>query len=75
MESTFVSGFSYCKDGTRCFSRHEDTAAHKAAVDVTLNIPRMMLETCCPLKPALPLQSSSKHTVFVKARDCFTWRW
>ena len=39
MEFTFVSGFCNWKDGTRCFSRHEDTAAHKVAVDVSINIP------------------------------------
>lgn len=44
MKSTFVSGFCNWKDGTRCFSRHENTSAHKAAVDVSINIPRTSRE-------------------------------
>ena len=39
MESTFVSCFCNCKDGTCCINRHEDTSAHKATVDVTINMP------------------------------------
>ena len=38
LDSTFVSGFCNWKDGTRCFTKHESTAAHKAAADFTINI-------------------------------------
>ena len=31
-DSTFLSGFSYWKDATRCFDKHELTVTHKAAV-------------------------------------------
>ena len=39
MDSTFVTDFCNWKVATHCFSKHENTAAHKAAADFTINIP------------------------------------
>ena len=40
-ESAFIHGvFSNLKDGTRCFSVHENSTTHKTAVEVVITLPR-----------------------------------
>ena len=66
MESTFVSGFCNWKDGTRCFSRHEDTTAHKAAVDVAINIPSSTRDVGDMLSSAHTQQKAINRHYLVK---------
>ncbi len=40
-DSAFIyGGFCNWKDPTRCFSSHEDSATHKAAVEVVITLPK-----------------------------------
>ena len=66
MESTFVSGFCNWKDGTRCFSRHEDTAARKVAVDVSINIPRTSRDVGDMLSSAHTQQKALNRHYLIK---------
>ena len=66
MESTFVSGFCNWKDGTRCFSKHEDTSAHKAAVDVSINIPRTSRDVGDMLSSAHTQQKALNRHYLIK---------
>ena len=66
MESTYVSGFCNWKDGTRCFSRHEHTAAHKVAVDVSINIPHTSRDVGHMLSSAHTQQKALNQHYLIK---------
>ncbi len=52
-EKTFIStGFTYWRDGTICFKKHQSTLCHREAVDAVITLPR---DISCGVGEALSL--------------------
>ena len=65
-DSAFILGFSNWKDATRCFGKHEATAAHKAALDFVVSIPNTTSDVGMMLSSAHAKQKKFNSTCLLK---------
>ena len=82
-ESAFIcGGFSNWRDGTRCFSSHENSTTHKTAVEVVITLPKTTGNVGVMLSSSLEAESQMNRQCLLKiaqnirflARQCIPFR-